>query len=84
MHHLIAYAALVFPVALRKPQHWLLLVLFFIACSGGIELVQPLVNRYGEWLDMVANTIGVGCGILVAQIARQWLGEESDREGSAG
>ena len=76
LHHLIAYAALVFPVALRKPQHWLLLVLFFIACSGGIELVQPLVNRYGEWLDMAANTAGVGGGILVAQIVRQWVQEE--------
>ncbi|MCI5136738.1 MAG: VanZ family protein, partial [Candidatus Electrothrix sp. AW2] len=37
---------------------------------------QPLVNRYGEWLDMAANTAGVGGGILVAQIVRQWVREE--------
>jgi hypothetical protein len=24
-----------------------------------IEIIQPYVNRYGEWLDFLANTIGV-------------------------
>ena len=33
-HHLIAYAALVFPVALRKPNRWMLFVIFFIGYSG--------------------------------------------------
>ena len=65
-HHLIAYTVLVLPVALRKPKHWLLIVLLFIACSGLIELIQPFVNRYGEWLDMLANNAGVICGIIIA------------------
>ena len=65
-HHLIAYAALAFPTALRKPNRWLWLVVFFISYSGLIELVQPYVNRYGEWLDMLANTVGVVCGVALA------------------
>ncbi len=65
-HHLIAYATLVFPVALRKPNRWMLIVVFFIFYSGLIELVQPYVNRYGEWLDMLANTAGVVCGVALA------------------
>jgi len=65
-HHLIAYAFLMFPTALRKPKHWLLLGLLFIAYSGSIELVQPYVNRYGEWLDMLANSTGVVCGAIAA------------------
>jgi VanZ family protein len=69
-HHLIAYAVLVFPTALRKPNRWILLVAFFIFYGGLIELVQPYVNRYGEWLDMLANTIGVICGILLASVMK--------------
>ncbi len=71
-HHFIAYAALMFPAALRKPRYWLLIGLSFVGWSGAIELVQPYVNRYGEWWDMAANTIGVLCGLLLAQFCG-WL-----------
>jgi VanZ family protein len=67
-HHLIAYAILMLPTALRKPDRWILFGLFFIAYSGAIELLQPYVNRYGEWLDMLANTAGVVCGLIIAEI----------------
>ena len=67
-HHLIAYTALVFPVALRQPYRWRWLVVFFIGYSGLIELIQPYVNRYGEWLDMLANTGGVLCGVALAAV----------------
>jgi VanZ family protein len=64
-HHFIAYAILTFPTALRKPKKWYLFILFIIAYSGFIELVQPYVNRYGEWLDMAANTLGVIVGLFI-------------------
>ncbi len=67
-HHFIAYAVLMFPVALRKPNNWKLIGLFFISYSGVIELLQPYVNRYGEWLDMAANTTGLVCGLLVVEL----------------
>ena len=67
-HHLIAYAALVFPVALRQPNRWMWFVVFFIGYSGLIEVIQPYVNRYGEWLDMLANTAGVVCGVALATV----------------
>ncbi len=69
-HHLIAYAVLVFHVALRKPDRGMLFVLLFIGYGGLIELVQPYVNRYGEWLDMLANTAGVTCGVALAAVVR--------------
>ena len=68
LHHGIAYAILMFPVALRKPDKWIFFGLFFIAYSGGIELIQPYVNRYGEWLDLLANTAGVVCGFVTAEL----------------
>ena len=67
-HHFIAYAALMFPTALRKPKHWKPIGLLFIIYSGTIELFQPYVNRYGEWLDLAANTTGVICGLLIAEL----------------
>lgn len=66
-HHFIAYAALILPTALRKPKYYLVLIFIFIAFSGAIELIQPYVNRYGEWLDMLANTLGLVCGWLLAK-----------------
>jgi len=33
--------------------------------SGAIELIQPYVNRYGEWLDLAANVAGVAIGAMV-------------------
>ena len=71
-HHFIAYGALMFPTALRKPNYWLLIGVFFVFWSGGIELIQPHVNRYGEWLDLAANIAGIGCGLLVA-ILINWI-----------
>lgn len=65
-HHFIAYASLILPTALQRPKNYLLLVLAFVAFSGMIELVQPYVNRYGEWLDMLANTLGLFFGWLFA------------------
>ncbi|SMY34892.1 VanZ family protein [Photobacterium andalusiense] len=66
-HHFIAYAALIFAVAFVKPKQWLAIAVFFFCWSGAIELIQPYVNRYGEWLDLVANTGGLISGFIVAR-----------------
>jgi len=67
-HHFISYAALMLPTALKKPRHWFLIALFFLSFSGAIELIQPYVNRYGEWLDMLANAGGIVSGIIIARL----------------
>lgn len=66
-HHFIAYCALMLPTALRRPKYWLAFGLLFITWSGLIELIQPHVNRYGEWLDLAANTGGVLLAIIITQ-----------------
>lgn len=77
-HHFIAYGALAFPVALARPEKWLLFILGFLVYSGVIELVQPYVNRYGEWLDLGANGLGLFVGILIASFVRSiFLNEKS-------
>lgn len=67
-HHIIAYAVLMLPTALRRPNHWKLIGLSFVVYGGTVELLQPYVNRYGEWWDMAANTIGILCGLLLAEL----------------
>jgi len=67
-HHFIAYAALILPTALKQPKNYLAIIVGFIAFSGVIELIQPYVNRYGEWLDMLANTLGLISGWLLAKV----------------
>jgi VanZ family protein len=71
-HHFIAYAALMFPVALKMHPKLLLLGLLFLVWSGAIEIIQPYVNRYGEWLDMAANTIGLIFGFIIAKLIN-WI-----------
>ena len=71
-HHLIAYAMLMFPTTLRKPNYWPAIGLFFIGWSGAIELLQPYVNRYGEFQDLAANITGLVCGFAAAQLIK-WV-----------
>jgi VanZ family protein len=78
-HHLIAYALLMLPTALRKPNNWIAYALFFIAYSGVIELIQPFFNRYGEWMDMLANAAGVTCGIIIAKLINLFAAYRQDR-----
>ena len=65
-HHLIAYAALAYPASLRKPKRWQAIITIFALYSGLIELIQPHVNRYGEWMDFLANISGLIIGIAMA------------------
>jgi hypothetical protein len=70
-HHFIAYATLMLPTALRKPKYWFAITLFFIACSGAIELLQPYVNRYCDFKDLLANIAGLVCGFIIAEILKR-------------
>ncbi len=67
-HHFIAYSALIFAIGLKMPKNWYWLFIGCIAWSGAIELIQPYVNRYGEWLDLAANTGGLITGFILARI----------------
>lgn len=73
VQHFVAYGALMFPTAIRKAKNEKAIALFFICWSGVIELIQPYVNRYGEWQDLLANIIGLLFGWLLAQLVRKLI-----------
>ena len=73
--HLIAFAALSFPLA-RTGRLGLLPVLIGASAFGGaIELIQPSFNRsadINDWVaDIVGVVLGIGCGLLYRRICRR-------------
>ena len=72
-HHFIAYSALIFPLMLKKPNYWFVIVILFTMLSGAIELIQPYQNRYGEWLDLLANIGGLTCGATLAYVTNRFF-----------
>lgn len=68
LHHIMAYLCLAIPVTVKGEGRLLWFLLFYITWSGAIELIQPFVNRYGEWADLLANGVGLllGAGIGLA------------------
>lgn len=67
LEHALAYVALAFwfgNVVVRRDYFWLGLAL--VAFGGLIELLQAHVGRDAEWMDLLADTVGVAVGLLLA------------------
>lgn len=67
MHHLMAYAALAFPVAWARPRYCALWLFGILIWSGLIEIVQPWFYREMDALDLLANSIGLILGFTCAR-----------------
>jgi len=69
-NHALAFATLAF-VSVRavwpQPQQWHLLFMAVLAYGGGIEIAQSfLPPRSAEWLDLLADGVGICIGLLLA------------------
>ena len=68
--HVAAYALLAGLATLHRQRYLAVIAIAaaIVAYGGLIELVQPLVNRHGEFGDFVANGAGVllGTGTVVS------------------
>lgn len=69
-NHALAFAALAFTAVWalwRRPGQWLLLAAALLAYGGAIEIAQSfLPPRSGEWLDLLADSMGIAIGLLIA------------------
>jgi len=72
LHHFLAFAALVLPVASVRPRWCLWAVPLAVAYGGAIELIQPFVGRRGEWEDVLANTAGALAGAALGALLHFW------------
>ena len=69
--HLIAFAALAFPLA-RTDRFGLIPVFFGASAYGGIiEVIQPSFGRSADMQDWVADIAGVVLGIVLALLYRR-------------
>jgi VanZ family protein len=68
--HVLAFAlfALIARLALVRAS-FLALFLGLVAFSGAMEVLQATMNlgRRGEWIDLVANAIGVAIGLAAGR-----------------
>ncbi|WP_460753649.1 VanZ family protein [Marinomonas epiphytica] len=65
LHHIIGFGGWALMCAFGPSRSF-----YFFACciflwGGAIELIQPNVNRYGEWLDFWADGLGVLLALLL-------------------
>ncbi|MDD9725803.1 VanZ family protein [Roseovarius sp. SK2] len=63
--HLLAFAALILPMAVTEPRRALRLAPVYIAFGAAIEVIQPAFGRGAEWLDLLADALGVGLGLAL-------------------
>ena len=69
--HLIAFAALSFPLAITRRFGLLPLFVGASAFGGVIELIQPIFNRNADIDDWIADFLGVVIGILCGLVYRR-------------
>lgn len=75
VRHAFAFAALVFPVALWSTRHLTWLAPAALFYGAAIEVIQPYFGRGAEWLDLLADVIGIAAAIWLARLLpSRWRG----------
>lgn len=71
--HVAAFTALILPSAILRPQFlwWTFPIAALLGFS--IELIQPCVGRSQEWMDLVADCIGLIVGTALGLMIRRSL-----------
>ncbi|TYL48318.1 hypothetical protein [Marinomonas sp. IMCC 4694] len=59
LHHVVGFGGWALMCAFGPIKRFMFMALAVIVCGGLIELIQPYVNRYGEWFDFYADAAGV-------------------------
>ena len=72
--HAIAFIGLILPCAVLTPRALVYVVPFAIIFGALIEIIQPNVGREAEFMDFVANTIGVWLGVVTDLFIRYVTG----------
>lgn len=59
LHHVVGFFGWTIMIAAGKQSRFIMLCCFIFLWGGAIEIIQPYINRYGEWLDFAANSLGI-------------------------
>ena len=75
INHVLAFAALASTAALAFAARVPALVLALLGYGGFIEVVQSVLpTRHGDWVDLVADAVGIAAGLLWVALLRRWTG----------
>ena len=79
--HVAAFAALILPSAILRPRFlwWTFPLAALLGFS--IELIQPYVGRSQEWMDVVADCVGLLVGTGLGLVIRRFLKRRVFRSG---
>ena len=79
--HLAAFAALILPSAILRPRFlwWTFPLAALLGFS--IELIQPYVGRSQEWMDVIADCVGLIVGTCLGLMIRGFLKRRVFRSG---
>ena len=70
VYHVLAFAALVFPTGVLRPQKWWVAAVLALLFGGMIEVIQPAFGRSTDLSDFLADAIGIAAGLLLGFAAR--------------
>lgn len=70
-YHFLAFAALALPLATVRPRWSPALLVVFSAYGAAIEIIQPYVGRSRELADLIADVVGIVCGLVLGWLVRR-------------
>lgn len=73
LHHVLAFAALAFPLPFARPRLVLPVILGVSAYGGLIEIIQPYFGREADWADFIADVIGAILGGVLGMQSGKWF-----------
>jgi VanZ family protein len=73
LHHVLAFAALAFPLPLAHPGLVWTVILGVSAYGGLIEIIQPFFGRDADWGDFLADFVGAVVGGILGAWSGKWL-----------
>lgn len=65
LHHLLAFAALAFPLPFARPRFVWPVIMGVSAYGGLIEVIQPFFGREASWGDFLVDILGATLGGLL-------------------
>lgn len=73
LNHFAAFASLAVAGFMGFQRRWLAVALGLLAYGGLIEVLQSFTpTRVGDWIDLLADGIGIGLGLALAATLAGW------------
>ena len=80
LHHIIGFGGWTLMCAFGPFKRFVYMTLCIIFWGGAVEIIQPYVNRYGEWLDFYADAFGALLVLIIRFSARSFVTRKNKQD----